>query len=64
MVVVSGSEATEGNFSLVADSPKLQLGDYLAQGSHHSRAKFTGLDVFAEFGHGGSAVRGVTLGAL
>ena len=64
MAVVSGPEAPGGNFLLVADSPKLQLGDYLAQGSHHSRAEFTGLDVFTEFGHGGSAARGVTLGAL
>ena len=53
-----------GDFLLTAGSQKLQLGDYLAQGIDLSLVKLAGLDVSAEFGHGGSAVPGVGIGAF
>jgi len=60
--MASGLETTVGRS--LAGCQKLQLGHYLAWGVDHSRIKFAGSDVFAEFGHGDSAVLGVRVEAL
>ena len=61
MVMFSGLETTVEPFR--AGNQKLQLGVYRASGIDHRRIKFAGLNIFAEFGHGDSAVLGVSIGA-
>ena len=62
MVMSSGLETTVEPFR--AGNQKLQLGGYRPWGIDHRRINYAGLNIFAEFGHGGSAALGVRIGAL
>ena len=61
MVMFSGLETAVEPFR--AGNQKLQLGGYRAEGIDHRQIKYAGLNIFAEFGHGDSAVLEVSIGA-